>query len=512
MEPPSVLLPTHVPCLQGLLLAASVLTIWNIPSAAAPAIEAVPPTVLEGKNVLLLAHNLPDNLSAYHWFKGKEPLDKDLIIMHEIKSQETKQGKLHSGRETLYPNGSLMLQNVTLKQSGIYNLNIRSAESDQKSMLVEVSIYPQLSKPSIRSNGTTAVEGQDTVEITCDPPFLKTTYTWRLNDKYFEEGKNLWLSCQATSHPKAQYSWNVNGEHWSSRQDIFIHKVNMSNSGLYTCHVNNPTTGRNDFKVKEITIVENLLKPHIQIRNRTVLENHLVDLTCVSENTGISILWTFNNERLKATDRVMFSWNNQRLTIRPITKEDAGAYQCEVSNPFISKLSDPVSLDVLYQPSQRNFPMSVPVAAALAVEVLAGLAILGGLAYFVFFKKLNQMRRKSMLSEDNWTHPPTVDEVAYSIVNVNAQQPKPPTSTSMLQQSHKRFSEVKKKNNGICPDFTVSFLTHSLPMGSGRWGLFPCSIHSASKLLPCPSVSADARHVGDWVSSHYSSRNGVGGE
>ncbi|XP_076429749.1 cell adhesion molecule CEACAM6-like isoform X7 [Peromyscus maniculatus bairdii] len=484
MEPPSVLLPTHVPCLQGLLLAASVLTIWNIPSAAAPAIEAVPPTVLEGKNVLLLAHNLPDNLSAYHWFKGKEPLDKDLIIMHEIKSQETKQGKLHSGRETLYPNGSLMLQNVTLKQSGIYNLNIRSAESDQKSMLVEVSIYPQLSKPSIRSNGTTAVEGQDTVEITCDPPFLKTTYTWRLNgkelpgdtnvslsqgnttltllkvsrhlkgryeckvqnplgvfrsnpftldvfygpdnpqifppDKYFEEGKNLWLSCQATSHPKAQYSWNVNGEHWSSRQDIFIHKVNMSNSGLYTCHVNNPTTGRNDFKVKEITIVD--------------------------------------------------------------------------------------------QPSQRNFPMSVPVAAALAVEVLAGLAILGGLAYFVFFKKLNQMRRKSMLSEDNWTHPPTVDEVAYSIVNVNAQQPKPPTSTSMLQQSHKRFSEVKKKNNGICPDFTVSFLTHSLPMGSGRWGLFPCSIHSASKLLPCPSVSADARHVGDWVSSHYSSRNGVGGE
>uniref|UniRef100_A0A8C8W4A6 Predicted gene 5893 n=1 Tax=Peromyscus maniculatus bairdii TaxID=230844 RepID=A0A8C8W4A6_PERMB len=352
----------------------SVLTIWNIPSAAAPAIEAVPPTVLEGKNVLLLAHNLPDNLSAYHWFKGKEPLDKDLIIMHEIKSQETKQGKLHSGRETLYPNGSLMLQNVTLKQSGIYNLNIRSetpspastlwrAQTLQLSSQVRKSVLPphpvqvtpraqspepqapvcgekgpplyvssttqiilfsvvytaQLSKPSIRSNGTTAVEGQDTVEITCDPPFLKTTYTWRLNgkelpgdtnvslsqgnttltllkvsrhlkgryeckvqnplgvfrsnpftldvfygpdnpqifppDKYFEEGKNLWLSCQATSHPKAQYSWNVNGEHWSSRQDIFIHKVNMSNSGLYTCHVNNPTTGRNDFKVKEITIV-----------------------------------------------------------------------------------------------------------------------------------------------------------------------------------------------------------------------------------------------------------------
>uniref|UniRef100_A0A8C8UFW5 Predicted gene 5893 n=1 Tax=Peromyscus maniculatus bairdii TaxID=230844 RepID=A0A8C8UFW5_PERMB len=211
-----------------------VLTIWNIPSAAAPAIEAVPPTVLEGKNVLLLAHNLPDNLSAYHWFKGKEPLDKDLIIMHEIKSQETKQGKLHSGRETLYPNGSLMLQNVTLKQSGIYNLNIRSGCTD---LQTRIFLYPFMA-PCVF---LFPPDGPDNPQIF--PP-----------DKYFEEGKNLWLSCQATSHPKAQYSWNVNGEHWSSRQDIFIHKVNMSNSGLYTCHVNNPTTGRNDFKVKEITI------------------------------------------------------------------------------------------------------------------------------------------------------------------------------------------------------------------------------------------------------------------
>ncbi|KAL1764428.1 carcinoembryonic antigen-related cell adhesion molecule 8, partial [Sigmodon hispidus] len=289
METHSALLPTCVSW-QGLLLTASLSALWNTPTAAEPTITLVPPAVLEGKNILLLAHNLPDNLSAYHWFKGKEPLDKNLIIMHEIKSQQTKQGKLHSGRETLYPNGSLMLQNVTLTQSGIYSLNIHSAESDQKSLLAQVSIYPQLSKPSIKSNRTTAVEGQDTVELTCDPPFLKTTYTWWLNDvfctswqpslrrmdlidspawaiingpdtpqifpsdTYLEEGKNLWLLCQATSHPKAMYSWKVNGEPWSSRQDIFIHKVSISNNGLYACHVNNPTTGRTNVKVQEITI------------------------------------------------------------------------------------------------------------------------------------------------------------------------------------------------------------------------------------------------------------------
>nr|AAI00486.1 Predicted gene, EG545936 [Mus musculus] len=80
MEPPSALPPMCVPW-QGLLFTASLLTIWNIPTSAKPTIESVPPAVLEGKNVLLLAHNLPDNLLAYHWFKGKRPIDNDLIII-----------------------------------------------------------------------------------------------------------------------------------------------------------------------------------------------------------------------------------------------------------------------------------------------------------------------------------------------------------------------------------------------------------------------------------------------
>lgn len=47
---------------------------------------------------------------------------------------------------------------------------------------------------------------------------------------------------------------------------------------------------------------------------------------------------------MKATDRTVLSRDNRRLIIGPITKKDAGAYRCEVSNTFISRLSDPVSL------------------------------------------------------------------------------------------------------------------------------------------------------------------------
>lgn len=73
--------------------------------------------------------------------------------------------------------------------------------------------------------------------------------------KYFEEGRSLWLSCQTVSHPKAHYSWNVNGEPWNSRQEVSIHQVGISNNGLYTCLVTNPATGHNNSKVKQVIIV-----------------------------------------------------------------------------------------------------------------------------------------------------------------------------------------------------------------------------------------------------------------
>lgn len=65
----------------------------------------------------------------------------------------------------------------------------------------------------------------------------------------------MWLSCQTVSYPKAHYSWSVNGEPWNSRQEVSIHQVSISNNGLYTCLANNPATGRNNSKVKEVVIV-----------------------------------------------------------------------------------------------------------------------------------------------------------------------------------------------------------------------------------------------------------------
>ncbi|XP_060222378.1 carcinoembryonic antigen-related cell adhesion molecule 1-like isoform X2 [Meriones unguiculatus] len=427
------------------------------PASAEPAVEPQPRAVLEGGAVVLRARGLPAGLLGFAWFRGEGSLDDDLLLAYDARAGDTRLGRRHSGREALLDDGSLTLRNLTLEQAGLYTLTARSARLGPRSASAHLSVYPRVSKPSVSSTRRAAVEGGDAVELTCGPRSPNTTYAWRLNgrelpgdravalsrgnttltlldvsrrfggryeceaanplsasrsdpltldilygpdtpeifppDKYFEEGRSLWLSCQAESHPRAHYSWSINRGPWEAKEEVLVPKASLQDSGLYACLATNPATGHRSSKVKAVTVVEELPKPHIQIKNKTVLENHLVDLTCEPERAGVSVWWTFNNQRLTATDRVSFSQSNRRLTIDPITRKDAGIYQCGVSNPLISRTSDPVNLAVLYEPS-RGLPMSAPLAAALVAEVLAGLAILAGLAYFAFFKRLDSRSRK----------------------------------------------------------------------------------------------------------------------
>lgn len=69
-------------------------------------------------------------------------------------------------------------------------------------------------------------------------------------------------------------------------------------------------------------------------------------LTCLSNNTDISIRWIFNNQDLQLSKGMNLSKNNSTLTIDPVKIEDAGEYQCEVSNPVSSNRSDTLWLPV----------------------------------------------------------------------------------------------------------------------------------------------------------------------
>ncbi|XP_022347492.1 carcinoembryonic antigen-related cell adhesion molecule 1-like [Enhydra lutris kenyoni] len=194
------------------------------------------------------------------------------------------------------------------------------------------------------------------------------------SDSYYHPGANLSLSCHAASNPPAQYSWLINGRPQPYTQELFIPNITANDSGSYTCLASNSGTRLNKTTVKTVTVSEAVSKPSLHASKTTVTEDKdSVVLTCSTTNTGISIHWFFNGQSLKLTERMTLSQDNSTLTICPVKKEDAGKYQCEVSNPVISRKSDPVWLDVSYGRSTTGLPVGSIIV--IAIGVLVGLAL-----------------------------------------------------------------------------------------------------------------------------------------
>ncbi|XP_030652952.1 carcinoembryonic antigen-related cell adhesion molecule 5 isoform X3 [Nomascus leucogenys] len=337
MESPSV--PPHRWCIpwQRLLLTASLLTFWNPPTTAQLTIESTPFSVAVGKEVLLLVHNLPQNRIGYTWYKGERVDGNRLIVAYAIGTAQATPGPAYSSRETVYPNASLLIQNVTQNDTGFYTLQVIKSDLVNEEATGQFHVYPQPPKPFITSNNSNPVEDEDAVALTCEPEIQNTTYLWWVNNQslpvsprlqlsndnrtltllsvtrndvgpyecgiqnelsvdrsdpvtlnvlygpdgptispsytYYRPGVNLSLSCHAASNPPAQYSWLIDGNLQQHTQELFISNITEKNSGPYTCHANNPASGHNRTAVKTITVSAELPKPSITSSNSNPIED-----------------------------------------------------------------------------------------------------------------------------------------------------------------------------------------------------------------------------------------------
>ncbi|XP_045387571.1 carcinoembryonic antigen-related cell adhesion molecule 6-like [Lemur catta] len=318
MEPPSA--PPRrgrVPW-QGLLLMVLLVTFWNPPATAQLTMESVPPNAVEGKDVLLVVHNLPQDALGYNWYRGDKVDSSYRIVSYVTGTQVNTTGPAYNGRQTIYPNGSLLFQNVTLNDTGHYTLHLIKADLQNEEVTGQFRVYLELPKPSITSNNSSPVEDEDSVALTCEPETQDTTYLWWIDgqrlkdsdrlvmsmdnrtiillritrndtgpyecgnwnpvsgnrsdpvtlnvlygpdvptisppDSYYCPGADLNLSCQAASNPPAQYSWFFNGSLEEPTQELFIPNLTVDNSGSYACFAYNSATGHNRTTVKTITV------------------------------------------------------------------------------------------------------------------------------------------------------------------------------------------------------------------------------------------------------------------
>ncbi|XP_040590260.1 carcinoembryonic antigen-related cell adhesion molecule 1-like isoform X2 [Mesocricetus auratus] len=437
---------------RGLLLAALLLTYCNSSATAQARLAAVPPNVVVGASVILEIHDLETKIMAYYWYRGPHLHDDKEIVRFIPSRLVNMRGPAHTGREKVYQDGFMLLENVNKNDAGTYTARLLTMNYDTLVLSLQFQVYAPLPKPNITSNNSNPMEGEDSVALMCEPETQNTVYLWRINgqslsegdrlklsidnrtltlltvvrtdtgpyecetrnlvstsrngpdvpiispsDTHFQSRTNLSLSCHAASNPPAQYSWSVNGELQASSQELFIPNITTNNSRSSTCLVHNSATGLNRTTVKNIIVLEPVNVPSIEASKTVVKELESVSLTCSSNDPGISFRWLFKGEHLVLTDRMKLSDNNRILTIDPVKLEDSGEYKCEVSNPANFKDSDAIVLDIIPIYGKRNFWHSWGPIIGIVAQCLLGLAALIILVVFL----LKTIRGRNLGKKEN---------------------------------------------------------------------------------------------------------------
>lgn len=87
-------------------------------------IQAVPQYAAVGERVHFQVHNLPKDVNAFSWYKlayGGQILK---IVEYIRTTNSVTWGPEHRGRESMFYDGSLRLQDVTEEDEGMYTLEI----------------------------------------------------------------------------------------------------------------------------------------------------------------------------------------------------------------------------------------------------------------------------------------------------------------------------------------------------------------------------------------------------
>ncbi|XP_036202601.1 carcinoembryonic antigen-related cell adhesion molecule 16 isoform X1 [Myotis myotis] len=101
-----------------------------------------------------------------------------------------------------------------------------------------------------------------------------------------------------------------------------------------------------------LRVYEILAQPEVIANSTELVERRdTLRLLCSSPSPA-EVRWFFNGEALPIALRLGLSPDGRVLTRHGIRREEAGAYQCEVSNPVSVSRSEPINLNVYFGPER----------------------------------------------------------------------------------------------------------------------------------------------------------------
>ncbi|XP_005081949.2 pregnancy-specific glycoprotein 22-like [Mesocricetus auratus] len=351
---------------QGLLLTASLLIFCHLSNTAhvTVTIESVPPLVAKGDDVLFLVHDLPENAQILAWFKGLTNM-KDAIALYGLFNNVSGPGPVHSGRETIYRNGSLLIEKLTEKDTGFYtirtyNEHIKIVSTTSTYLHVQDFLWncgrhATSAQPTIESVPPSVAEGGNVTLLIHNLPENLEGFVWF-------KGISVFWKNEIARYTKGSKS-SITGPAYSGREtlnsdgSLLLHNVTQSDTGLYTLRIMST-----DMKSEEAHVQLQVDISHSPCCNPLTSSQVMIEPMPMYAAEGESVLLKVHNlpedfqaftwyraiyrvphfeivEHSRELDTI--TWGNQysqretvydngTLLLQDITEKDAGMYTLEI--------------------------------------------------------------------------------------------------------------------------------------------------------------------------------------
>ncbi|XP_075117970.1 hemicentin-1-like, partial [Leptodactylus fuscus] len=235
-------------------------------------------------------------------------------------------GRCDGGQCTLYPNGTLRMDQLTPADNRTYTVTLREGGRNITE-LVQLNVYYRLTAPSLNvSSIIRPVEGNN-LTLLCDagPQTVLSFYFYRNNQILFCGEDHV--TCDLSSPL------------------LYFDPILGSDNGSYTCGISNPVS-----RAVSPSIVLDVAVPvsGVTLRGNTtapvIANKEAIALVCSSSGTDISYDWRLKGSPLPKDPRYLLTGGNSTLLISPVSRNDGGDFMCTVSNYLNSERSNTLSL------------------------------------------------------------------------------------------------------------------------------------------------------------------------
>ncbi|XP_043848827.1 carcinoembryonic antigen-related cell adhesion molecule 6-like isoform X3 [Dromiciops gliroides] len=418
---------------KELLITASILSCWIQPMSAQGAAVTVVPSLSYGTvggSIILDIQGFSGEVLSYSWYR-KSVDNSNLIAAYSVSSGVQTPADI---REKIFSNGSLLIPDLTLNDSDVYYAQIvNSGGLIAATARGQFTVYETPAKPNISANSTNILEN-GTLAITCSPENEGMNILWFFNNQPLSLSERMNTS--------------------EDNQTLTIKSVKREDAGSYQCEVWNliganrsdPLTLTVSYGPEHIMFVPNPENGEIEVKFKDPL-----NLMCqVGSYPPALYEWQVNGT-------VNSNFSSNTYVIKSVSWEDSGNYTCLAKNNVTNlSISRDITVKVVAEKSTgggNGSSLSGGAIAGIVIGVLAGVALIGALIYFLFFRKTggasehHLTEHKSSAPNHSRTFsdssPKGTDEVPYTTVNFNAQ--KPPAKAQSPPPTETVYSEIKKK-------------------------------------------------------------------